>query len=337
MISIIIVNWNNLDNLTECLASLRNISFKDVEIVIVDNGSTDGSVDYVKKQKSFFKKLVLVENSQNLGFAEGNNIGYQHTTGDMILFLNNDTTVEKNFLEPLVQKIVNDPMVGGVQPKILNFFQKEIIDSVGSYLLPTGFLYHFGHNKADQKKYNLESEIFSIKGACMLFTRNVLEKTDLFDKDYFAYFEETDLCQRIWLAGYKIVYVPESKIYHKGGETAKKLDSSFTQFHSFKNRIFTFLKNFEPASLLKIVIPHLIFCELISFIYLLTLQFSLALAIQKAIWWNISHFKKVLLERKKIAQIRKISDNDYLPRILGKVRIGYYYHLFATSLAGYKD
>lgn len=337
MVTIIIVNWNGFSNLKECLESLRKITYRDIELVIVDNGSTDNSVDYIKKQKAVFRKLVLVENDKNLGFAQGNNLGYLPSKGDLLLFLNNDTLVEKDFLEPLIKKITSDPKIGAVQPKILAYPQRNIIDSVGSYLLPTGFLYHLGHKKLDQPRYNFGSEIFTMKGACMLFKRKVLEKVGLFDRDYFAYFEETDLCQRAWLAGYKILYVPESKIYHKGGETAKSLNPSFIQFHSFKNRIFTYLKNFESSYLLKIAIPHLIFCELISTLYLLTLKFSLGLAIQKAIFWNILHFKKILQEREKIAKIRKVSDSDFIPKIIRRVGIDYYYHLFATSLAGYKD
>ena len=337
MVSIIIINWNNLPDLKECLNSIRKISDEDYEIVIVDNGSTDGSISYLKKQKANFANFKLIQNETNLGFAEGNNIGFKKATGDLILFLNNDTIVDKNFLTPLISILKSAPEIGAVQPKILNYPKKEIIDSVGSYLLPTGFLYHLGHNRQDTGRFNEASEIFSMKGACMLFKREVIAKTGLFDKSYFAYFEETDLCHRVWLSGYKILFLPSSSIYHKGGQTAKNIQASFIQFHSYKNRIFTYLKNLEPGNAFKILLLHLLFCEIITLVYFFTLQFAMAYAIQKAIFWNLRNWKKIAGERRKIAKLRKVSDEEILPKISRTVKFSYYYHLFATSLAGYEE
>lgn len=336
-VSIVILNYNSWDLTFACLKSLEKQSYENIEIILVDNGSEEEF--RIHNYEFRIKNFRIVYNGENLGFAQGNNVGYKASSfaSDLILFLNNDTIVDKNFLLPLVRKLTSDPKIAGVQPKILNYPQKKIIDSVGSYFINSGFLYHFGHNKKDQNKYNKQQEIFSMKGACMLFKRKVLEKTGVFDKDYFAYFEETDLCLRIHVAGYKIFYVPKSRIYHLGGGTARKLVSSFIQYHSYKNRIYTYLKNFELNTLLKILPIHVLLCEFVAFSYLARFQIDLFVSIQKAFFWNIVNYKKILSARKKIKRLRKVQDFQFLPKLTRSVRISYYYHLLATSLAGYKD
>lgn len=338
LVSIIIVNWNGLSQMRECLESLSEISYKNYEVIISDNGSTDGSLQYLAKIKNKFPKLIIVKNSKNLGYAEGNNVCYEKANGELILLLNNDTIVTPGFLNPLVNTLLSNKKIGGVQPKIFSYPKKEIIDSVGSYFINSGFLYHGGHNKEDKGMHSVNSEIFTMKGACMLLKREVLEKVGgIFDSDYFAYFEETDLCHRIWIAGYRVIYVSKSEIYHKGGETAKKLNSAFVLYNSYKNRYYTYLKNFEFITLVKIFPLHFIYCEISMIAYLLTFNFSSAIATQKALLWNIQNFKKISNERKKIKQMRKVSDSSYLPKVTRSVRPSYYYHLFVTALAGYKD
>jgi GT2 family glycosyltransferase len=338
LVSIIIVNWNGLSQMKDCLESLSKISYKNYEVIVSDNGSTDGSLQYLDKVRNKFPKLVVVENGKNLGYAGGNNMGYEKASGNMILLLNNDTIITPGFLEPLVDALLSNNKIGGVQPKILSYPQKDIIDSVGSYFINSGFLYHMGHNRKDEGRYEANTEIFTMKGACMLFRREVIERVGgIFDSDYFAYFEETDLCQRIWITGYKVVYTPKSKIYHKGGETAKKLNSGFVLYNSYKNRYYTYLKNFELSTLIKIFPMHLIYCEVSTLAYLLTLNFQAALATQKALLWNLQNIKKIREGRKRIKQMRVVSDSSYLPKVTRSVRLSYYYHLFVTALAGYES
>ncbi len=333
-VSIIVLNYNEPKLSIDCLESLQKLTYKNYEIILVDNGST---VDITKEIKRRFPDVITLRNKENEGYAEGNNIGYKAATGEYVLLLNNDAIVDKFFLQPLVKVLQKDINVAAVQPKILQYPRKDYIDSVGSYLIYSGFLYHFGHNKKDEEKYDKQTEIFSMKGACMLLRKSVIDTIGLFDKDYFAYFEETDMCQRIWLAGYKILYVPTSKIYHIGGQTSKKLKSTFVQYNSYKNRIYTYCKNFEIPTLMQVLPLHLFLCEVVTVMYLVTGKFSLALTIQKAILWNITNIAKIMQERKKIKVLRKISDSEYLEKVTKKVRLSYYYHLFATSLSGYND
>lgn len=340
LVSIIIINWNGLEHLKLCLNSLRDLKYDPLELIIVDNASKDKSIlfcqSFFKRNSKHFVSCMLIKNKRNSGFAEGNNIGFAKAKGEYILLLNNDTVVEPNFLSTLV-KAIEPSAIGAVQPRILQYPNKKIIDSVGSYLINSGFLYHFGHNKIDRNKYHKPSQIFSMKGACMLLKKEVLDTIGLFDNDYFAYFEETDLCQRIWLSGYEIWYEPIAVIYHKGGQTAQKLPSTFVQFHAYKNRIYTYLKNFEAGTLARVLSIHLMLCLIVIIAYIAKRQFRLAWAIVRAIGWNVAGLSQLLAKRKTIAKIRRVHDRDYLPKITRPVRFSYYYHLLTTSLKGYKD
>src|SRR3989344_5902468 len=261
LVSIIIVNWNARENLQECLHSLFKIDFQNYEVILIDNGSVDDSVKFVKSK---YQAVKVIESGKNLGFAGGNNLGFKHARGKYILFLNNDTIVTKNFLGKLVDFMEKRNDVGIVQPKIL-FHRPDTtlhhkINSIGSFLLSSGFLYHLDYGKKN-KEIKDSYEIFSAYGACFLARNALLQKIGLFDDRYFAYFEETDLSHRVWLSGLKVMILPETLIYHKGAKTAEKLPSAFIQYHSFKNRIYTYLKNLEMLNLIKIFILHLLICE----------------------------------------------------------------------------
>lgn len=330
LVSIIIVNWNGKKYLENCLASIKKQHYKNIEIILVDNASTDESISFVKKN---YPDIILIQNSQNDGFAKGNNIGYNHVHGEYVLFLNNDTQVLPNFIVELVKTIESNLSIGGAQGKILLMEKKDTLDSVGAFLTFTGFLYHYGFGKKDSKKYSKQIDLYSAKGACMLFRRSVLEKIkiygELFDSRFFAYFEETDLCHRIWLAGYKIVYVPKSIIYHKMGATSSKLNSEFVQYHSFKNRINSYLKNLSLSQALIILPIHITLVGLVSVIFLLQGKIALFWALQKAIIWNIVTINDTLKLRKKVQKIRRKSDSAIFKKIMKNPKLGYYFHLFS--------
>ncbi len=338
LVSIIIVNYNGKDHLKKCLPSLEKQKYHPIQTIIVDNASQDGSVEFITKN---YPRIELVQNNANLGFAEGNNVGYDAVKGEYVLFLNNDTEVTDNFLIELVKIAEADKTIGGVQSKILLMDQPDTLDSVGAYLTNTGILYHFGVNKKDGPFYNKCVPVYSAKGACLLIKRTVLEQVlvdnKIFDERYFAYFEETDLCHRIWLAGYKLLYVPQSVIYHKLGATSMKFSNAFVQFHSFKNRINSYMKNLEMYSFLKIMTIHLLICQVAVLFYATQGKMKISFAIEKAIIWNICNLPETLRKRKYIqAKIRKISDHDLMPMITQKVGIRYYYFLF-SGLQSYDD
>jgi GT2 family glycosyltransferase len=333
-VSIIIVNWNGLHHLKKCLPTLKKITYPNYEIILVDNASKDKSIEYVKR---FYPKIKLILNRNNLGFAGGNNVGYKKATGEYILFLNNDTEVMKDFLTKLVEKLEEDEHIGGVQSKIKSMIFRNKLDSVGAFLTNTGFLYHLGYLQQDLKKYDSVTNLYTAKGASMLFRKKVIDKVGLFDEKFFAYFEETDFCHRVWLHGYTIQYAPESIIYHLIGGTANKMPNAFIQFHSFKNRINSYLKNLGSMELLKILPIHILLCELAAIVFIFRKRPDLFLAINKAFYWNITNWSETMKERENVQKkIRKVSDESIMKLLKRSGSLKYYYYLFTNNLESYK-
>lgn len=329
LVSIIIINWNGKNFLKVLLPSIKKNSYKNYEIIIVDNGSTDGSFEYVARN---FPKSIIIKNNSNLGFAKANNQGLERAKGEMVLFLNNDTKVTKNFLAVLVNKLNSDKKNGACQPKILLSERKDTLDSIGSFLTNTGFLYHYGFEAKNSKKLDKQIKLFSGKGSCLLFKKKVLDEIGNFNEDFFAYFEETDLCWRLWLAGYHVLYIPEAQIFHKSWGTARKLKQETINFHSFKNRIASLLLNLGTFNLVKILPVHLITCFFIVFFYLITGKPKIGLAIMQAIYWNLKHLNEILKKRKLVQiKIRKVGDSILLPEIMKNASLAFYLRILNYS------
>jgi GT2 family glycosyltransferase len=200
-LAIIIVNWNGLEHLKGCLPSLAKQRFQSFTVFLVDNASTDGSIDYVRRH---FPATRIIENATNEGFALGNNRGIERAMVEgfeYLFLLNNDTVLPTDVLTKLVHYMDKHPQVGVAQPKLLLLDHKARLDSCGSYLSWNGFILHEGVEALDGPAYSKVKPIFTVKGAAMITRRATLTQTGLFDPDYFAYFEETDLCWRTWLAG----------------------------------------------------------------------------------------------------------------------------------------
>lgn len=333
LVSIVLINWNGIIDLKDCLPSLRKVKYPKVEIILVDHGSKDGSIEYVKKN---FPEIKLIETKKNLGFALGNNVGYEKTKGEYVLILNNDTIVTSDFLDYLVETLRAEG-VGVVQPKII-FADTKKLQTAGTYLTNSGFLYHVGYDKNPrEKKYNNRTKIFSANGACMLIKREIIGKVGLFDKDFFLYFEETDFCWRVWLAGYSILYEPRAVIFHKGSRATKTLPSAFVNFHSFKNRINTIIKNAGVLELIKILPLHIFLCFIAACFFFLMGKVKLGTSVLNAIFWNLANMRKTLGKRKIVQEkIREISDKSLMKIIKRKVRPIYFYYLF-TGLERYED
>ncbi|OGM08423.1 hypothetical protein A2159_01395 [Candidatus Woesebacteria bacterium RBG_13_34_9] len=167
--------------------------------------------------------------------------------------------------------------------------------------------------------------MYSVKGACFLTRKSLIEKLGLFDEDYFAYFEETDFCHRVWLSGSKVLYEPSSEIYHLGGPN--KEVSPIIQFHSYKNRIATYIKNFENKTLFIILPVHVLMCLAISVLYLVKGKVLYSFAIISAIFWNFLNINMLLSKRSFIQEkLRKIKDATLLTEIKKNVKISYCKH-----------
>lgn len=337
LVSVIIVNWNGRRFLENCLGSLSKIKYKNTEIFFVDNASKDDSVAFVKKN---YPNIKIILNSKNLGYAGGHEGAFRKAKGELILLLSTDTIVEKNLLWELAKAIYSEKNIGAVMPKLLMYPDKNLIDSIGSFFLASGIIYHIGRDKDQAKpQYNKSMEIFSGKGACMLFKKEVLAKTGLFDKDYFAYFEETDLCHRIWLSGNKVIYWPKTSVCHMGGGASKQMVPSFILYHSYKNILCTYIKNLSLRYLIRVLPLTLVIYQCGFLVFLFTGKFRTAWAFQKSIIWNINNLPATLKKRKIVQnKIRTVSDDYFLPRITRNVSFRYYYYLFTgEGLAKYYD
>ena len=219
-VSIIVLNWNGWKDTIECLKSLNKITYSNYEIIIVDNGSTDESVKCLEK----LKKIKLILNKENLGFAEGNNVAIRRVLkenkSDFILLLNNDTVVEKNFLTKLVKTAQKEKKIGIVGPKIYYHDKRNVIQSAGSKI--NLYLGKFPRVKSEKN-----TAVDFVIGACLLIKTEVIRKIGLLDKRYFLLFEDTDWCFRAQKAGYLVLYVPNSTIWHKTSQSVKKISEVY--------------------------------------------------------------------------------------------------------------
>lgn len=304
-VTISITVWNGLDDTKKCLKTLSSITYKSTEIIVIDNGSADGSVEYIHKN---YPQVKVYENGRNLGFTGGHNRAIKYATGKYVLLLNNDIEVEPSFLEPLVDDLEKNKNLAAAQSK--TYLSKNQLDNTGSFLTPLGFLRHYGFKDLDNPKYDLPKKVFSPKAACLLIRKQVIDKFGLFDGDYFAYFEETDWAWRVHMGGLEILFEPKSKVLHRLGRTSTKLPYKFINYHSTKNTLRTILKNASSETLLYMLPLHLLALNFVALTFLFQGKSGMFLSILKAQLWNMTHFLKTLEIRKKVQEMRKVSDHD---------------------------
>lgn len=246
LVSVIVVNWNGRHHLAECLDSLAAQSYRNFEVVLVDNGSVDGSVDYVRREYPWVKLVPLTDNS---GFAEGNNQGLTHSAGDYLVTLNNDTWVDPFWLQGLVSVADAHPEVGMVGCRVCTYIDPERLDSLGVRICADGM-----------SRGALRGARFSALGcpvvvpillpsACAaLYKRTMVERIGFFDSDFFAYCEDTDLGLRGRLAGWGALLATEAVVWHKYSQTGGAL-SPFKLRLVERNHYWVVLKTF-PLPLL---------------------------------------------------------------------------------------
>lgn len=218
-VTIIILNWNGKEDTIECLGSLKHITYPNNEILLVDNGSTDGSVECFRNRHP---EIEIIENEENLGFAEGNNVGIRRAMdegADYVLLLNNDTVVDPEFLGELVNVVAKNPKIGFAGPKIYYYDyngKKDVINFAGGRLnMWKGTARHIGKKEIDSGQYDKIKKVDYAQGSCLLGRIEMISKIGLLDPEYFTYWEEDDWCMRGRKAGYDTVFVPKAKIWHK--------------------------------------------------------------------------------------------------------------------------
>lgn len=257
--SVIIPNWNGKALLKDCLESLKNQTFKDFEVIVVDNGSTDGSVEYINK---FFPRVKQVKLNKNYGFAKAINAGVKHSLSRYVIFLNNDTTVERKWLKELTNCAKKYSKALSINSKILNFYNRKTIDGVGIEVNEVGQARSTGWGENDIGQYSKEMEIFGATGGASIFDRRKYIKLNGFDEDYFMYSEEVDLAFRAQFKGFRSYYCPKAVVYHKHKATAKKMPQH-VEYWQFKNMTQTIIKDMPIKVIkkdwrwLKIILVHI--------------------------------------------------------------------------------
>jgi GT2 family glycosyltransferase len=238
-VTIILVNWNGRDVTLDCLASLRELTYPNRSIVVVDNTSTDGSVDAIRSTYPEVEILVLKENRR---FAGGNNEGMRHALAggtDLILLLNNDTIVDRDFLGPMIERLQADSSTGMVVPKIYYSSPPDRIWYAGGVVsFWTGTMRHLGIREVDTGQYDAARSTEYATGCCILTSRQVVERVGMLDERYFMYAEDADWSMRIRRAGYTIQYEPRAKIWHRLSASA----GGHLSWYKMENK---FLSNFR--------------------------------------------------------------------------------------------
>lgn len=315
LVSVVIVNWNGRHLLGECLDSLLARIIDGVEIVLVDNGSRDGSGEYVRMRYPDVKVLELPE---NLGFAGGNNAGIRIASGKYIALLNNDTRVDQDWIANLLAAAeTSPPAIGMWASKILSYDHPEILDNVGLLLYPDGSARGKGRLDADQGQYDTQQEALFPSGCAALYRREMLDEIGVFDEEFFAYADDVDLGLRARLAGWGCVYVPTARVYHKYSSSS----SAYSPLKAFlveRNRIWVLLK-YYPVELI-LISPVTTGIRLLVHLYgavtgrgagaRFTEQHSLlnaALVLLKAWYAASASFFKICRQRRGFSRIRKIN------------------------------
>jgi len=311
-VSIIILNWNGWKDTIECLESLYRIKYPNYDVIVVDNGSKDDSIQQIKEyaegkievNSKFFeynpnnkpikvfeinedearrgefnrplyekfdanRRLILIKNKGNYGFAGGNNIGMKFALSvldpDYILLLNNDTVVDKYFLNELVKVAESDGKIGIVGPKIYYYDykgQSDIISFTGQdIILPFAIQKKYGRRRVDKGKWDVNKEVDNVEGSCMLLKKEILEQVGLLNGRFFAYWEEVDLCFRARKKSYRAMYVAGSKIWHKESASFGYKISLLKIYLLVKNKVLFLKINMPPAYL----IIYIIYFVLIEF------------------------------------------------------------------------
>ena len=215
LVNIFILNWNGKIMTLDCLRSLEKVTYPNINLVLIDNGSTDGSVNLIKKE---FPNIEIIQSKENLGYAGGNNYGFKNVKiqSEYSIFINNDTLVSPNFINPLIKPLKNDSLIMQTSPKIFYADDPNLLWFTGGYLnLLFGWIRHRGIRKIDKGQYNNSTLIDYATGCCFCMRTKDFESFKMFDESFSMYGEDVDLSIRLRKEGGKIMYIPESKIWHK--------------------------------------------------------------------------------------------------------------------------
>lgn len=294
-VSIVTINFNGTEVTRALLQSLRQVTYPNLEIVVVDNGSKQPCAELADE----FPEIVYLDTGANLGFAGGNNRGIEVATGEYIFMLNNDTEVDPGFLQPLVERMEANPGIGVISPKILYFDQPDVIQFAGfGPIHPiTGRGFSVGYLEKDEGQHNKAMLISRAHGAAMMMPRQAIHKVGLMAELFFLYYEEMDYCERFKRKGYQIWYEPASRIWHKESMATGKGSTLKTYYYS-RNRLLYLRRNTFGMQKFLMYFYYLLIAvpkNLLGFV--LKGDFSHAAVFIKGLFWNFSNGTRDLQDK----------------------------------------
>lgn len=324
LVSVLILTYNRSDLLKVALSAALKSDYPNLEFIVVDNESQEDIAGFVSNKFSR-DNIKVVRLKKNKGLTGGFNFGFKYCMGKYTMLLCNDTKIDKKAISYMVEFMEKDPELGLIAPKVIQMRKPTDLHSAGGFLTIMGLIYHYGvYQKKDDPKYQKYYYCFTGTGAGYLVRTMVGRKIGLYDEDFFIAYDDIDLCHRIWLSGYKIIYCPKAELLHYWGAT---LDASIPElwFWAQRNAISSYLQNLS-LPYLSVILPMLLVPYTVEFLNrLIRREFNFALTIPRAYLWHILNIKQTLRKRKFIQEnIRKVSDRDIFRKTMVNPAFGFY-------------
>jgi len=323
-IAVVILNWNGKNFLEKFLPNVIEHSADVAEVIVADNASTDDSVNFLKQH---FSEIRLIQNAENGGFSKGYNDALKHVDADYFVLLNSDIEVTKNWIQPVIDLMESNPEIAVCQPKIRSYDECEKFEYAGA---AGGFIDRFGYPfcrgrifdtlEIDRGQYDDVCEVFWATGAAMFVKASVYKEFGGLDEDFFAHMEEIDFCWRVKNAGYKVMYCPNSTVYHVGGGTLPKQSARKT-YLNFRNNLSLIYKNSYSTERFFILFVRFFLDVIAALKFLLEGNFKDAFMVFRAYAHFIRRFPQIRKKRKKQTTICKHHTGIYPFSIVWKYYI----------------
>lgn len=301
----IVVCWNSAAHLARCLDCLREQTFHDFEVILIDNGSTDGSTEGLEEKYPSLDLLIRRLES-NHGFAAANNLGAQLARGQWLALLNADAFPEPDWLERLLQATAQHPEAVSFSSRQIQAGNAALLDGAGDAYHVSGWAWQYFRGYSVERYGATSVEIFSACGASALYKRQTFLDVGGFDEDFFAYYEDVDLGFRLRLHDYRAFYVPQAVVHHVGSVTFGRR-SDFVIYYCHRNLIWTFVKNMPPTLLWKYLPLHLMTNVIFLMWYSLR---SPGKAVWRSKWDALRGLRRMLVKRRDIQRHRSVSTSD---------------------------
>lgn len=305
-VAVVILNWNGKNYLEKFLPSVVSFNTSFSQLIVADNNSTDDSLLFLKQ---YYPEIKIIQNSQNGGFAKGYNDALKHVDAEYFVLLNSDVEVTQGWIDEVIKLMDSDSKIAACQPKIKSYSEKNKFEYAGA---AGGFIDKYGYPfcrgrildelEEDIGQYDDKREVFWATGACLFVKASCFNEVNGFDEDFFAHMEEIDLCWRLKNKGYKIMYCPDSIVYHVGGGTLNK-NSPQKTYLNFRNNLILLCKNHPPQYFFSKILFRMVLDGVAGFKFLLSGQTAHFLAVLKA---HYSFYKTLNITLKKRKQLKSV-------------------------------